>query len=213
MEARSRMVVGVTGGIATGKTSVCLIFKRLGAIVIDADQIGKEIVKDDKRILSELVAAFGRDILTGNGCLDRRKLGKIVFAHPEARRKLNQILHPPLLKRLHTAIELAREKDPDGIIVVDAALIVEWGIVSWFDALVVVVSSRRDQIERLVKKGGLTFREAEERVDSQLPTREKVLRAHYVIPNDRDLSVLRKRSVTTWRLLLTKSRSSSIRNA
>jgi len=197
------MIIGVTGGIASGKTSVCRIFERHGALVVDADRMGREVVEQDREVLSQLVIAFGKQILTKNGGVDRRILGRLAFGDPVAKNKLDEIVHPLLLGRLREKIAQTRKNRPSRPVVVDAALIVEWGILSWFDAIVVVLSRREDQIRRLIQKG-LSFKEAQQRLNSQLPSEEKVKKADFVIHNTGDYAMLCERSQKVWEELMAK---------
>ncbi len=197
------MIIGVTGGIASGKTTVCRIFEQQGALVIDADKIGREVIEQDKEVLSQLVAVFGKQILAKDGSLDRRSLGRLAFGNPLAKSKLDEIVHPPLLQRLREKIAQIQKTQPNRTVVVDAALLVEWNILGWFDAIVVVVSRREDQIQRLIQEG-LTFREAQNRIDAQLPAEEKAKKADYVIYNTSDYAILRERSLKVWKRLTAK---------
>ena len=193
------MVVGVTGGIASGKTTVCRVFEAQGAKVVDADRIGRAVVEADFEILKALRAAFGADMLTPQGALDRRKLGKLVFADPEARAKLERIVHPPLLLRLREEIRKALSEDQDRPVLVDAALIVECGIANWFDVVVTVRTSEEKQIARLMRRNTLSRKEALDRIRSQLSDAEKAKAAAFVILNDGDMDQLRRRALEVWR--------------
>ncbi len=198
------MIIGVTGGIASGKTTVCHIFEQQGALIIDADEIGREVVEQDKGVLAQLVAVFGNQILAQDGSLARRTLGKLAFGDPPAKSKLDEIVHPPLLRRLREKMAQAQKSQSHRTVVVDAALLVEWDILSWFNAVVVVVGEREDQIRRLVQQG-LTLKEAQDRIDAQLSVEEKVKRADYVIYNTEDYVVLRRRSLMVWGQLAAKA--------
>ena len=193
------MVVGVTGGIASGKTTVCRMFEAQGAKVVDADRIGRAVVEADFEILKGLRAAFGAGMLTPQGTLDRRKLGKLVFADPEARAKLERIVHPPLLLRLREEIRKALSEDQDRPVLVDAALIVECGIANWFDVVVTVRTSEEKQIARLMRRNTLSRKEALDRIRSQLSDAEKAKAAAFVILNDGDMDQLRRRALEVWR--------------
>ncbi|MCD6170092.1 MAG: dephospho-CoA kinase [Candidatus Latescibacteria bacterium] len=197
------MIIGVTGGIASGKTTVCRIFERQGALVVDADRVGREVVEQDREVLSQLAIAFGKQILTKNGGLDRRILGRLAFGDPVAKNKLDEIVHPLLLRRLREKIVQTLKSRPSRPVVVDAALIVEWNILSWFDAIVVVLSRREDQIRRLIQKG-LSFKGAQQRLNSQLPSEEKVKKADFVIHNTGDYATLCERSQKVWEKLMAK---------
>ena len=197
------MIIGVTGGIASGKTTVCHIFEQQGALIIDADKIGREVVEQDKGVLSQLVGVFGNQILAQDGSLARRTLGKLAFGNPLAKSKLDEIVHPPLLRRLREKMAQAQKSQSHRTVVVDAALLVEWDILSWFDAVVVVVSEREDQIRRLVQQG-LAVKEAQDRIDAQLSVEEKVKKADYLIYNTGDYALLRDHAEQVWRKLIAR---------
>jgi dephospho-CoA kinase len=193
------MVVGVTGGIASGKTTVCRIFEEQGAKVVDADRIGRAVVEEDSGILEALRTEFGADMLTPEGTLDRRKLGKLVFADPEAKAKLECIVHPPLFLRLREEIRGALNEDQERPVVVDAALIVECKMVDWFDVVVTVRTSERSRIARLMRRNGLLRKGALDRIRSQVSDAEKAKAAAFVIWNDGELEELRRRALEVWR--------------
>jgi len=199
------MVIGVTGGIASGKTMVCRFFEEQGAKIVDADRIGRAVVEETPAILKTLREVFGPGILTVEGTLDRRKLGNIVFADREAKEKLDRIVHPPLLRRLRVGIQETLREDEDRPVVVDAALIVEWGIEDWFDAVVVVRTSEGMQIERLVRRNGLSRKEAVDRIRSQMSDAEKAKTATFVIWNDGGVEELRQRALEVWQAIGEKS--------
>ncbi|NIM98952.1 MAG: dephospho-CoA kinase [candidate division Zixibacteria bacterium] len=191
-------MIGITGGIACGKTEVAKVFQKKGAIILSGDQIGKEVVEKNKGVLRQLVKTFGQGILKKDGTLNRRKLGEIAFASHEVRDKLNQIVHPHLLRELGSRIEKLRRKSESGVAVVDAALIVEWGLEKELDYLIFVESKREDKIKRLQKEKGYSRREALDRIKSQLPEIIKKAKADFVIRNDRKLSHLREKAERTW---------------
>ncbi len=195
------MVVGVTGGIASGKTTVCRIFEAQGAKIVDADRIARSVVEEDFGIPEALRTEFGAGMLTPEGTLDRRKMGTLVFADPEARAKLERIVHPPLLLRLREEIREALSEDRKRPVVLDAALIVECGIANWFDVVVMVQASERMQIERVVRGNGLSRKEALDRIRSQLSDAEKAKAAAFVILNDGDMDQLRRRALEVWRVI------------
>jgi len=177
------ILLGITGVPGAGKSLAAEYFKRQGAIIISGDDTGREVLKEYPAVLNRLAGAFGNEILDADGKLDRGALGRIVFGNPKALKKLNAIIHPHLLKLLKKKIEKYRKSRSSRIVVVDAALIFEWGIEKWFDYVLVVKSNRINRIERMMDSG-LTRKEAEGRSRSQIPQREKVRRADFVIAND-----------------------------
>jgi len=196
------LLIGVTGGIACGKTEVCKVFQKRGATVLSGDQIGKEVVEKNKKVLKELVQTFGENILKQDGTLNRRKLGKIAFATKESRDKLNRIIHPYLLRGLRKRIESLRKKDKEAVVVIDAALIVEWGWEKELDWLIFVESKRKDKIKRLQKQKSYSKKEALDRIRSQLPEIAKKRLADFVIRNDKGLAELRIKANRVWKHII-----------
>ena len=192
-------VIGLTGTIASGKSTVARWFRCWGAEVVEADRIGHVLLSSGSPARGELIRVFGKDILKKNGQISRKRLGQKVFADPKARRRLNRIVHPLLLRTLKARIERARRKG-DRILVVVAALIPEWKIGSWFDGVIVVTAPREKRIQRLMDSG-FTKKEAGQRLASQLPEREKCREADVIILNRGSLSALRKRAGTVWNQL------------
>lgn len=195
------ILIGVTGVIACGKTEVCKVFQKKGAIVLSGDKIGKSVVEENKSVLKKLVYVFGQDILNKNGTLNRRKLGKIAFASEKTKDKLNEIIHPYLLRDLRREIKSISKKNPKAVIVIDAALIVEWGLEKELDYLIFVESRREDKIKRLKKWKGYSRREALDRIRSQLPEKVKKEKADVIIRNDRGLDELRDAADGVWRFV------------
>jgi dephospho-CoA kinase len=196
------VLVGVTGGIACGKTEVCKVFQKKGAIILSGDEIGKEVIEKDKNVLEELVQAFGKEILNKNKNLNRRKLGKIAFASVESKDKLNKIIHPYLLRELRKRIKNFRRKVDKDVVVVDAALIVEWGLQKELDHLVFVESKREDKIKRLQKHKGYSRKETLDRIKSQLPETTKKRLADFVIVNDKGVNELREKAEKVFRRIM-----------
>jgi dephospho-CoA kinase len=188
------LLIGVTGGIACGKTEVCRVFQKRGALILSGDQFGKEVVEKNKKVRNELVRTFGKPILNKNKSLNRRKLGRLAFASKESKDKLNKIIHPYLLKELKKRIRSLRAKGCQGLVVIDAALIVEWGLQNELDHLIFVESKREDKIRRLQKQKGYSRKEALDRIKSQLPETAKKRLADFVIINDKGMRELRKKT-------------------
>jgi len=175
------MIVGLTGGIATGKSLVSAEIKRLGATVIDADVIAREIVEPGKPAYNEIIEAFGEKILNPDATLNRKALGDIVFCNKEALAILNRITHPRIRQRIRE--EIARAGD-DELIVVDIALLIEMGFKDEVDSIIVVYADEERQIERVLRRNGLTREEARQRLSCQIPVKEKLGYADYVIENN-----------------------------
>lgn len=182
----------LSGGIASGKSTVAAMLEARGARVIDADEIAREVVEPGTEGLAEIVAAFGADILLPDGTLNRDALGQRVFADAEQRGKLNAILHPKIFMRSLERMQEALQADARPVFY-DAALLVENGAYEHFDGLVIIAADVETQIERLHKRNQLSRSESLERIESQLPIEKKVEVADYVIWNTGSLDELEAR--------------------
>ena len=197
-DSKTMILIGITGGIACGKTEVSKVFQKKGAIILSGDEIGKEVVEKNKKVLEELVKTFGKEILNKNKSLNRRNLGEIAFASKDSKDKLNNIIHPHLLKELRRRIESLKNKNYQGVVAVDAALIVEWEMQKELDYLIFVQSKREDKIKRLKKQKGYSRKEALDRIKSQLPETAKKRLADFVIKNDEGLKELKRKAESIW---------------
>jgi dephospho-CoA kinase len=182
--------VGLTGGVASGKSTVSAILAGLGAVVIDADLLAREVVAPGSDGLRELVAEFGPDVLTEDGNLDRAAMGATVFADEAARRRLEAVIHPRVRAR---AAQLEAEARKDDIVVHDIPLLAETGQGDSFDAVVVVDVPVETQVDRMVRQRGLSREEAEGRVRAQASREQRRAIATYVIDNTGTLENLRDR--------------------
>lgn len=188
--------VGLTGGIGSGKTEVTRRLAELGAEIIDADLLAREVVAPGMPGLAAVVAAFGPQMLASDGSLDRDRLAHLVFTDPASRERLEAIVHP--LVRAETAHRIAAAP-PEAIVVNDVPLLVETGRAPLYEVLVVVAASPRTQLDRLVRLRGMTPQDAQARIDAQLPLADKVALATYVIDNDGDLDALASQVDQLWR--------------
>jgi dephospho-CoA kinase len=173
--------VGLTGSIAVGKSFVANVLAELGCRVMDADQTAREVVEADTPGLRAVVENFGREVLREDGTLDRARLGAIVFADERARARLNSILHPYIIAAQDEQLRRWEEQDPQGIGVVDAALMIESGGYQRFDKLIVAHCRPEVQLQRLMARNNLTREEAARRVAAQMPQDEKKRYADYLI--------------------------------
>jgi len=174
------MRVGLTGGVASGKSTVAAILTELGAVVVDADQLAREVVEPGTPGLAAVVQEFGDTVLTEDGTLDRPALGAVVFADQDARRRLESILHPLIRAR---AGEIEAAAEPDAVVVHDIPLLVETGQAGQFDAVLVVDVPVDIQVERLLRDRGWSRADAEARVAAQADREERRAAATYVIEN------------------------------
>lgn len=189
------MRVGLTGGIGSGKSEVAKRFAALGAVVIDSDQLAREVVEPGTPGYDQVVAEFGAQVVRPDGSLDREAIGAIVFADPAARERLNAIVHP--LVGEATVARLAQVSD-DAIVVHDIPLLVEAGMAKAFDAVVVVAADPEVQLDRLVRLRGMTPEAARARMAAQASLDERVAVADYVIHNDGSLAHLDDQVAAVW---------------
>ncbi len=182
--------VGLTGGVASGKSTVSAILRDLGAVVIDADVLAREVVAPGTDGLAEVVEAFGPDVLTADGQLDRPALGGKVFADEEARRRLEAIIHPRVRAR---AAELEAQAAPDAVVVHDIPLLAETGQANTFDAVIVVDVPVETQVRRMMHERDLSRADAEARVAAQASREDRRAVATYVIDNTGTRENLRDR--------------------
>lgn len=173
--------VGLTGSIAVGKSFVCECFRKLGCHVLDADQTARDVVARGTAGLASIASYFGDEVLLADGALDRKKMGAIVFADVEKRRKLNSIVHPLIMAAQDEWILERELDDPDGIGIIDAALMIESGGYRRFDKLIVVWCKADIQLSRLMSRDGLSETEARMRIEAQMPQDDKMSYADYLI--------------------------------
>jgi dephospho-CoA kinase len=194
--------VGLTGGIGAGKSEVSARLAAQGAVVIDADAIAREVVEPGTEGLAQVVGVFGPEVLLPDGGLDRPRLGEIVFADPDLRGKLNEIVHPRVGARM---AELEREAGPASIVVHDVPLIVESGRTDAYDLVVVVDVPPRVQVDRLVRRRGMTREQAEARMAAQASREERLAIADIVIDNSGSLAELDRQVGDLWSELRRRS--------
>ncbi len=185
-DGRRFLLVGLTGGIATGKSTVSALLRGLGCVVIDADQLAREVVEPGQPALAAIVEEFGAGVLRPDGTLDRQRLGAIVFADGARRRRLEEITHPAIRRRFLEHLERLAADGFAGIVVFDAPVMIETGSHRLMDRMVVVVADEETQLARLMARDGLAREEALRRVRSQMPVADKARLADYVIDNSGD---------------------------
>jgi dephospho-CoA kinase len=175
------LTVGLTGGLASGKSFVSAALAELGCHVLHADAVGHEVLEPGGEAYQPVIAEFGAEILNEEGAIDRRRLAAIVFSAPERLARLNSLVHPAVFRREDEFIRGIGAREPDAIVVVEAAILVETGSYRRFDRLVVAVCDRETQIRRAMKRDRLTPEEVEARLSRQLPAEELRKVADYVI--------------------------------
>ncbi|HEY82942.1 MAG TPA: dephospho-CoA kinase [Dehalococcoidia bacterium] len=193
-------VIGLTGGIGSGKSTVSRFLAELGAKVINADKIGHKLFQPDTEAWREVVVAFGRGILATDGSIDRKKLGAIVFADPEALAKLNRIMHPRIREAVQAQLERYRSQGV-AVAVVEAPLLVEAEWTSLVDEVWVTTASEATILKRLKKRAGLSEPESRARIRSQLASEERIKQADVVIDTDCSLDELKAKVRELWQRL------------
>lgn len=186
------ILVGLTGGVATGKSTVAAMFRRYGATVIDADQLAREVVEPGKPAWRHIVRAFGTGILRPDRTLDRHALADIVFRSPRKLRRLERIIHPRVARLQSRLTRAVAERQPDAVVIYEVPLLFEAGVDKRVDAIIVVSADRRAQMERLVRRTGLSRTEIMRRIKTQMPLAEKRRRADVVLDGTLPLSKLRR---------------------
>jgi len=203
------LIVGLTGGIVGGKSTVALMFRDLGANIIDADKLGHSVILPYKPAWKKIVKLYGKDILRNDLTIDREKLGKTVFTNQILLKKLNEITHPEIIKIIKKEINSAKNKSHNQgkILMVDAALIYETKIDKLMDKIIVIYIDKDEQIKRLIKRNNLSKDEASQRIKSQMPMEIKVEMADYVIDNNNSLDMTKKQVVKIWDELMSLANS------
>lgn len=196
------LVIGLTGGIASGKSTISNYLRELGAVVIDADQLAREVVKPHSPAWQEIKGYFGDEVIDEQGNIDRRSLGRIIFHSPRDREKLNSIIHPKVIEATKVLIDLYNKRNEASLVVVDAPLLLEAGMTDLVDEVWVAAVPEEVQIERLMKRDKVSREEALARLKTQMPLEEKLGRADRVIDNSGDPEKTREQVFLFWKGLI-----------
>jgi dephospho-CoA kinase len=191
-------LIGLTGGIASGKSTVARRLVEHGAVHIDADELARRVVEPGRPAYAAIVEQFGPDAVRRDGTLDRQKLGQLVFNDEKARAKLNAIVHPAVRELSAKLIEKAEREDPDAVVVYDVPLLVEASVDHPFDLVVVTNAPKRTQVKRLVEERGLDVPQAEARVDAQADNTERLAIADVVIDTDGTIAHTMSQTDALW---------------
>ena len=193
-------VLGITGGIATGKTTVLGMFAGLDAHTVSADQIAREVLAAHTPAYRQAVEHFGQRILTDNGDIDRAALASIIFNDPEARKTLDGITHPPIIERVRAIIDCFRADHPSprDVLAVEIPLLFECGLEDMVDQVLVVSAEQETQVSRLTTRSAASRHQALRGIAAQMPLEEKLRRADRVIPNDGSLQSLEQAVKSVW---------------
>jgi len=175
------ILVGLTGGVATGKSTVAKMFKQCGAAVINADLLARQVVEPGKPAWRAIVKLFGKTVLNQDRSLDRQALGSIIFHNPKKRRQLERIIHPRVAREQARLTKAITRKDPNAVVIYEVPLLFEAGVDKRVDKIIVVTADRNIQIARLKKRNGLSRAEAIRRIRSQMPLAKKTQQADHLL--------------------------------
>ena len=192
------MIIGLTGGIASGKSTVSALFVSKGARLVDADVIAREVMLPGHEVLAAAVKQFGSEILSPDGTLNRGKLGDIVFQDPAALQALNNLTHPAIRREIKERMYSMEEEDPKKLTIVDIPLLFESGLENVFHEILVVYVPREVQIARLMERNGLSLEQAEARLNAQMDIEAKRNKADYIIDNSGELAHTEQQVAVLW---------------
>jgi dephospho-CoA kinase len=198
------VIAGLTGGIASGKSTVSAFLEDAGAVVVDADKIARDVVQKDQPVWREIVGVFGRSILLPDGEINRILLGDIIFNDPAKKQALNQIVHPGVFSEIATRLAEIETNQPSAVVILDVPLLIESGMDCGLSDIIVVYVPESVQIQRLMTRDGVTQSQALARIRSQMPIEEKKKRATIVIDNCGSLENTRNISLRIYQKLLDK---------
>lgn len=198
VKRKNKVVIGLTGSFSSGKTTVSGFLKSFGAQVIDADRIAHSAITRGSKVYDRIVRSFGTSILDPKGSIDRKKLGRIVFSEKRSLNKLNKLVHPEVTKIIKQQIRLSNKQ----YLVIDAPLLIESGLDKYCNVLLVVRASIKKQIERAIKKSGLSKDDCLKRIRSQVSVSKKVRLADFVIDNNVRIKETKKQVKDIWRKII-----------
>lgn len=203
------IIAGLTGGIASGKSTIARFFSEVGAQVVDADKIAREVVKPGTPGYDAVVAFFGRTILLPDGDIDRKRLGEIIFNDPDKKASLDAIVHPLVFERSAEMIAQIAAETPDAVVIMDVPLLIEANMGRDFEEMIVVYVPETIQLERLMNRDGIDEQAAMARIRSQMPIEEKRRRATVVIDNSGTLFESRRRALAVFNRLKQPSKTAA----
>ncbi len=196
------LLVGLTGGIGSGKSLAARFFKEEGAYIIDADELSKDLVQPGKPALKEIVDFFGDFILELDGTLNREKLAEIIFQDVNKKKALEVILHPKIIEKEHEEYSIIRANDPSAIVIIDAALLIESGNFKCVDKVIVVQSSEEQQVKRILSRSSLTYNQVVARIKNQMSLVDKNKYADFILDNRLQPEDLMKNVVEVYKKLI-----------
>jgi dephospho-CoA kinase len=190
------IVIGLTGGIASGKSTISDMLRELGAAVIDVDIVGREVVSQGGIAYNRIIESFGSDILMPDGEINRKKLGNIVFSDEEKLKLLNEITHPAIIENVNATIEILKKQKK--AVVVDAAILIEMGLNKYVDCVWLVLANRETQLKRVMERDKLSSKDAWNRINAQMTNEERLQYADAVIDTTHPIDVVRNRVKELW---------------
>jgi len=200
------MIIGITGGIGSGQSTVSKMFAKLGAVIISADKLAREIMEPNQPGYRAVVKVFGKDYLTAEKRIDRKKLGRLVFGNKKQLRLLNQTVHPILIRRIEQGIKRLEKqyenKTNKPLIMLDAAILFETKMDRLVDYVIVVYASKSQRIKRIQQRDNLTIREIESRINAQIPLERKMKKTEYIIDNSGGIKKTEKQIITLYSSLM-----------
>lgn len=199
------MMLGLTGGIATGKSTVSEMLRERGSVLVDADQVARVVVEPGTEGLNKVVERFGKEVLRPDGRLNREALGKLIFTDPTARTDLNHLLHPLIMNEMKRQTEIAFQHNPHTIVIWDVPLLFEEKLTHFVEKVIVVYVPEEIQLQRLMKRNSLTEAEAKQRMSAQWSIEEKKKLADFVIDNSGTLEMTERQVDQLWNYLTLKS--------
>jgi dephospho-CoA kinase len=197
----SHLILGVTGGIASGKSTVSHMLEDLGAPAIDFDILAREVVKPGQMALKNIVNLFGPKILAADGTLDRPRLAQIVFDHPDKRKQLESITHPVILEAYQQRLKMLFRSKAHAIIQAVVPLLIEANLQKMCDKILLVYASPEIQLQRLMKRDHISYQNAQQRLQAQMPIDDKIRHADFIIMNDQSIDHARQQVETLWQSL------------
>jgi len=196
-------MIGLTGGIATGKSIVASVFREMGAIILDADVIARLVVLPHQPAWKDIVEFFGPQVVNEDQSLDRAKIGEIVYNNPNSLKELNRFTHPRIMQYYKDELRRIKTEQPDAIVILEVPLLYETNMDKLCQQVVVVYVDRETQIQRLMKRDNMSYADAVKRVDAQMPMDEKVRRADFVIDNQSSMEETKEKATKYYNEILT----------
>jgi dephospho-CoA kinase len=197
-------LIGLTGGIACGKSTVSSMFKELGAVVIDADKVARHVVEPGQKALDLIAAQFGGSILNSDGTLNRKALGRVVFKDMDRLKALNSIIHPEIKRVIIEEVDQIKKSNQSNVVIIDAPVLLESGMDEMVDEVWLVYVDPEIQVERLINRDNISLSEACIRIKSQMPVEDKIKKSDRIIDNSKGLEYTMQQVREIWQEIIMK---------